>query len=174
MTDVEKLKDEEALADGNKVFRSLVTLQSLISILEGVFPNIGYSQSRGIVTAALQALNGAEGAATLLDLGALARVCVWENGLIKKTLHSDVAEELLAASSTQTEGTSQPAAGTSASSTQETSTGPKLESSASKVLDPNSPKTRNAKALRHVVSSIATSSHNFFSGRFIRSSYRAI
>jgi hypothetical protein len=168
---------EEALVDGNKTFRSLVTLQSVVSLLENVFPNIGYSQSRGVVTAVLQALNGEEGTATLIELGCLGRVCVWENALLKKSLHSDVAEELLAASSSQTEeGTSQaaddnqaPAAAPAATQGSSSSTGGPETPVTTKALDPNSPKARNAKALRHILGTTATSVQNFFAGKLFLS-----
>ena len=70
--------------------RELITLRTFVGLLEQVVPQVLYAHSRGVITSALQALNGtatgttAENAPeTLADLGRLHRSCLKENILLK-------------------------------------------------------------------------------------------
>lgn len=86
------LSASESLAEDNKKFRSLSALLTYIALLADIYSNLTYSHGK-VATTVLAAISGPRESETLLDLGQLYRVCIWESVLLKQQPASGAISE---------------------------------------------------------------------------------
>ncbi|KAI8588501.1 hypothetical protein BDZ88DRAFT_397137 [Geranomyces variabilis] len=81
------LKDEdtERIAEGQRVFRSLITLQGFIRLLSDIYCTHVLSHTKSVL-ALIQTFSGDIGSTFIARFGAIYRTCVWENLLLKDTV----------------------------------------------------------------------------------------
>lgn len=91
----------EAVAVANKAVISLWRVRTLLALLGGVVPHITYTQSRGVMSSALNALSiqttgDAPTPSILSELASLSKLCTWEVArLHPSTVKSDMSAAML-------------------------------------------------------------------------------
>ncbi|KAL5523755.1 hypothetical protein ACEPAG_7928 [Sanghuangporus baumii] len=156
-----EIQDEEELSKANAFFHKLVTLHVRITLLSDVYSTSGFTHGRQAV-GLLQ--NTSED--IIPRLGALHRACIWENIVLKRGLASKGVAGIPSLP-TSTEEPALPSLEGSSSSTSETvhngqhPTSPSQPSKDSQKKN-DTPRDRNAIALKHVASQIPNALGPFF------------
>jgi len=170
-----EIADDERLMVANTRLRALITLRTFVGILDQVFPHVAYSNHRGVVNSALQALNGnASFYASALpavstppnileDIGRLQRHCLRENIVLKNL----VLEHSAIVSKEQTQALMNPAAQQSPVLPLHTRLGPNeppiLEVAAtSQATSDQTAAQKNVHVCKDLVSHISVTLQNFF------------
>jgi E3 ubiquitin-protein ligase HUWE1 len=165
---------EEQEQEGNRRFRSLITLHIRIALLSDVFSTAGYTHGRAAI-GILQTLMGDSSVDVVPDLGTLHRACIWENILLKAGLTSKGIDSATSPDASPLERSpsrtsaplteNDPSITTNgvqpeASNMEESSSVPKAE-----LANPEGPREHNAKALKHLTHGLPSSLAPFFQGK---------
>jgi E3 ubiquitin-protein ligase HUWE1 len=158
------------LASQNQRFRRIVTLQTRVTLLSEVYATAGYVHGRTAL-AILQALMGSDAPEIIPDLGSLHRACVWENIVLKKALldqgvatgasgiiPSTAADPAMTAAAAVAQAAE--AAGVDDEVIASLSGSPE----GAKGEEKNTPRSKNAQALRHVVTQMPAALAPLFQG----------
>jgi E3 ubiquitin-protein ligase HUWE1 len=163
---------EEQESVANQQFRSLVTLHIRITVMADVFSNAGYAHGRSAV-GLLQTLMG-EPPKVIRELGALHRASIWENILFKADMvamgmdvgPSSQGSPLGRSPSHSWVPLPEPNVGVTANGVQPGPVSTPTQSSSSVPLKVDSPREKNAKALKHLTHGLPSALAPFFQGLF--------
>jgi E3 ubiquitin-protein ligase HUWE1 len=159
-------KSDEQVQEANRYFRTLVTLQTRVTLLSDVYSAAGFAQGRaalGLLTTLMQSN-------IVGDLGSLHKACIWENitlkaGLSAKGLPAEASVTTPAATPTQesTPVFDGPIDGAVANG----NIAPAVDGSSAESKDASSkpgPRADNAKALKHITHGLTNTLSPFFQG----------
>lgn len=168
-----KLEDE---AVANARFRRILTLSIRVTLLSDIYSTAGYSHGRANLTL-LQSLSESTSKTMLSQLGSLHRACVWENIALKTSLASQglegAARPIPPSSSNESSSAQQPNVSDSSTSRLQPGAAHAANGVQYEIPSPleqqgptkdDSPKEKNAKALKHLASQIPSSLAPFFQG----------
>ncbi|KAH8119411.1 hypothetical protein DFH11DRAFT_1782299 [Phellopilus nigrolimitatus] len=154
------IEDEVTLSKGNSLFRRLLTLHIRVMLLSDVYATAGFTHGRQAV--GLLQSNTLD---IVPNLGALHRVCIWENIMLKNGLAS-ITTSSATVRSPEGDGVSTPPAIVGVAGEPPATTSSAEQSSGSSSKDEakkaESPKDLNALALKHVASQIPNALGPFF------------
>jgi E3 ubiquitin-protein ligase HUWE1 len=156
----------------NQQFRRLVTLQTRVTLLSEVYATAGYVHGRTAL-AILQALMGRGSPEIIPDLGSLHRACIWENIVLKKELLNQGVSATSALTPLAGSDPSVAAASAVAQVAESAGVNDEVIASLSGAPAPTSdskndakdtPRAKNAQALRHVVTQVPAALAPLFQG----------
>jgi E3 ubiquitin-protein ligase HUWE1 len=161
--------------DSNQKFRQLVTLHIRITLLSEVFSTTGYQHGRAAINL-LQMLMGESASGIVSDLGALHRVSIWQNIVLKAGLSSK-GIDVTPTPSSPLDGSPDhvdlplPEADAATPNGVQPETSIALTSVSAKPESPkrDGPREHNAKALKHLTNGLPNALSPLFQGGIIKS-----
>ncbi|KAI8912022.1 hypothetical protein DFJ77DRAFT_86217 [Powellomyces hirtus] len=155
-----KEEDTDRLQQGQRIFRSLISLQGFIRLLSDIYCTHVLSHNKS-VQAAIQTFSGDIGGKLIASFGAIYRTCVWENLLLKDTVPKQWYQS--ASKKTDKPGLSR---GSIASALLDVdvldsvldgaSTGPASGAASTDACSDNDPRVGNTRYFKHLLSQIPT------------------